>query len=118
MIERLLRLEPPDPIDRLVDQGFSYHTARAMTEGARESEVVVDGIANATQQPTTRRPRRAVVDGPQYGEEAGVGYPGGVPFEHQTRKPMSDLQRERNAYYIGQIRQQLEESRRDRGSQQ
>lgn len=55
----------------------------------------------------TRR-RRAAAVGPQYGEEEGVGYPGGVPHYMQPHQPLSVDQAVLNHQRITEIKEQLD----------
>jgi len=91
-------------LDHLVDtKGYSYHDAR-LEIGERPSEqqetvtAQVKAVGKAATRSTVRRRprRRRSGHGPQYGEEEGVGYPGGKPPYYQPYVPMSDEQRETN----------------------
>jgi hypothetical protein len=107
-------------LDHIVDtEGLSYFDARAKlgvpepeADVAAVQEVVVTEAQVAVRAPAavssaarSRRARAAM--GPQYGEEAGVGYPGGLPPEHQPRVILSDDQVARNQRGMALVRATL-----------
>ncbi|HSX16826.1 MAG TPA: hypothetical protein VLH86_01855 [Patescibacteria group bacterium] len=92
--------ETPDPAaerraELLVEtMGWSPARAAAVTGLAEVAAGQVPGTARwrgARQVPARRRSGH----GAQYGEEAGVGYPGGRPWELQDRKPLTEDERAR-----------------------
>lgn len=96
-----------DELDHIVDtRNVSYDDARRIlgVEPVGPAELPAatdetDGTIASQAEPAARtttsldRSRRArAAMGPQYGEEAGVGYPGGLPPEHQPRIVLSEEQ--------------------------
>ncbi|HET8670163.1 MAG TPA: hypothetical protein VFM05_05895 [Candidatus Saccharimonadales bacterium] len=110
-LEALPQVFPEEPddldhqLDRLVDTGgLSYYEAR-LRLGVEGGSAAADAVPEAQAPervilgaPRIRRAsvvglgRAGAYMGPQYGEEAGVGYPGGLAPEHQPRVALSKAQ--------------------------
>ncbi|MDB5183431.1 MAG: hypothetical protein JWO07_112 [Candidatus Saccharibacteria bacterium] len=82
-----------DAEDRLSNQAGSYAdghfwegTAEPIKPGKTWEEIEADkeGVPKKKVSSRTRSKIAKAATGPQYGDEAGVGYPGGKPPEHQN----------------------------------
>jgi hypothetical protein len=116
--------EPDDlgrQLDDMVDKrGYSYDDARRELGIVDETAAAVPEVVapermavrmpHAVSSATRSRRARAAIGG-QLGEEAGVGYPGGVPFEHQPRVILSADQLATNARGLGLARATLAAAR-------
>jgi hypothetical protein len=109
-----------DEEDRLADQAGSYDAAHRWmgTAQIRAAEYLAT-LANQdkfAKKPLSSAKRRRIANaamGPQYGDEAGVGYPGGKPPEHQNWPPLSKEQAALNHDASQNWRQRAEKAIRE-----
>jgi hypothetical protein len=102
-----------EALDRLVDtKNISYDDARREL-GEPPYEVYELGSvgkmgAIASRSVVRPRRRRRSGHGPQFGEEEGVGYPGGLPPYYQPYVPLSDEQKAVNLRGVAAAREELQ----------
>ncbi len=86
--------------DAFLDIGYTSPDRAQELRAARLEKTAGSIVGKTTQMSSPQRSRRArAAVGPQFGEEAGVGYPGGKTPEHQDLPPLSDEQHARNSHF-------------------